>query len=69
MTTVSELQKVILSLSEAEYAELRGWLLDEDWERWEREFDEDVRTGKLDALAAEALEAKAKGELKHLWDL
>ncbi len=30
MTTVSELQEVILSLSEAEYAELRGWLLDED---------------------------------------
>ena len=69
MTTVSELQKVILSLSEAEYAELRGWLLDEDWERWEREFDEDVRAGRLDALAAEALEAKARGELKDLQDL
>ena len=64
MTTVSELQRVILSLSEAEYAELRGWLLDEDWERWEREFDEDARAGKLDALAEEALEAK--GRLKDL---
>ena len=64
MTTVWELQMVILGLSEAEYAELRGWLLDEDWERWEREFDEDVRAGKPDALASEALEAKAKGELR-----
>ena len=69
MTTVSELQRVILSLSEAEYAELRGWLLDEDWERWEREFDEDVRAGKLDALATEALEAKARGDLKDMQDL
>ena len=69
MTTVSELQKAILDLSEAEYAELRGWLLDEDWERWDREFEEDVRAGKLDALAAEALEAKAKGELRDLQDL
>ena len=69
MTTVSELQKVILSLSEAEYAELRGWLLDEDWERWEREFDQDVRAGKLDTLADEALQAKARGELKDLHDL
>ena len=69
MTTVPELQKVILSLSEAEYAELRCWLLDEDWERWEREFDEDVGAGKLDALADEALEAKARGELKDLRDL
>ena len=69
MTTVSELQKVIRGLSEAEYAELRTWLLDEDWERWDREFDEDVKAGKLDALAAEALEARAKGELKDLQDL
>ena len=66
MTTVSELQKAILGLSEAEYTELRRWLLDEDWERWELEFGEDVLAGKLDALAAEALEAKAKGELKAL---
>ena len=69
MTTVTELQKAILGLSESEYAELRQWLLDEDWERWEREFDEDVKAGKLDALAAEALEAKARGELKDLQDL
>ena len=66
MTTVSELQDAILGLSEADYSELRRWLLDQDWERWEREFDEDVRVGKLDGLAAEALDAKARGELKDL---
>lgn len=66
MTTVSELQEAILGLSEADYSELRRWLLDQDWERWEREFDEDVRVGKLDGLAAEALDAKARGELKDL---
>ena len=66
MTTVPELQQAILGLSDAEYAELRRWLLDQDWERWEQEFDEDVRAGKLDALAAEALNAKARGELKAL---
>ena len=66
MTTVSELQGAILSLSEAEYTELRRWLLDQDWERWEREFEEDVRAGRLDFPAAEALEAKVKGELKCL---
>ena len=66
MTTVPELQQAILGLSEAEYTELRRWLLDQDWERWEREFEEDVRAGRLGALAAEALEAKAKGQLKDL---
>ena len=67
MTTVSELRKAILGLSEADYAELRSWLLDEDWERWEREFDEDVKASKLDPMATMALEAK--GELKDLQDL
>ena len=66
MANVSELQEAILGLSESDYAQLRRWLLDRDWERWEREFDEDVRAGKFDALAAEALEAKARGELKDL---
>ena len=66
METVAEIQQAIMSLSEAEYAELCRWLLDQDWERWEREFDEDVRAGRLDALADEALEAKARGELKCL---
>ena len=66
MSNVVELQRAILGLSEAEYTELRRWLVDEDWERWEREFEEDVQAGKLDALAAEALEAKTRGELKAL---
>ena len=66
MTTVSQLRRAIVDLSEADYSELRRWLLDQDWERWEREFDEDVRAGKLDALAAKALEAKARGDLKDL---
>ena len=66
MTTVTELQQAILGLSEAEYTELRHWLRDQDWELWEREFDDDVRAGKLDALAADALSARAKGDLKAL---
>lgn len=69
MTTIPEIQQAILNLPEAEYAELCRWVLDQDWERWEREFDEDVKAGKLDTLAAEALEARARGELKDLRDL
>ena len=69
MTSIPEIQQAIMNLSEADYTELCRWLLDQDWERWEREFDEDVRAGKLDALAAEALEAKARGELRDLKDI
>ncbi len=63
---VTELQRAILDLTETEYAELVRWLRDQDWERWEQEFDRDVRAGKLDSLAEEALSAKAKGQLEAL---
>ena len=66
MTKVTELQRAILDLSETGYGELVSWLRDQDWERWEQEFDRDVRAGKLDSLADEALEAKAKGQLEAL---
>ena len=66
MTKVTELQRAILELTESEYSELVSWLRDQDWERWEQEFDRDVRAGKLDSLADEALEARAKGQLEAL---
>ena len=66
MPTVEEMQQAILSLSEADYARFRKWFFELDWERWDREFEADVEAGRLDFLAAKALEAKARGELKWL---
>ncbi len=66
MATVKELQQAILKLPEEDYAELLRWLLELDWEKWDRELEEDVQAGRLDALSAEALEARAKGILKPL---
>ncbi len=67
MTTVPELQKAIPGLTAGEFAELSRWLVEQDWVCWEQEFDEDVKGGKLDALAAEALAAKADGQLTDLF--
>ena len=66
MKTVAEIKQDILDLPNTEYAELLLWIREQDWEQWEREFDEDVQAGRLDALAAEALEAKARGVLRDL---
>ena len=66
MRTVAEIKRDILDLPKDEFAELMQWIREQDWEQWEREFDEDVQAGRLDALAAEALEAKARGELRDL---
>ena len=66
MTTVADLQKAILSLSDSEYAELRNWLIYEDSERWDRELEEDAKAGRLDALAASIFKAKEEGNLTPL---
>ena len=66
MTTTDEIKQAVLSLPEAEYAKIMDWLHELAEEAWDRQFEEDVRAGKLDALAAEALEAKGRGELKCL---
>ena len=66
MTTADEIKQAVLSLPEAEYAKIMDWLHELVEEAWDRQIEEDARAGKLDALAAEALEAKARGELKDL---
>ena len=58
MRTVGEIKQDILNLTEADYTDLCRWVQDQDRERREREFDDDVRADKLDALAAEALPAE-----------
>ena len=66
LTTVTEIQQTIVNLPKSEYAQLIRWLREYDWEEWEREFEEDVRAGRLDFLAAEALDAKRQGTLTEL---
>ncbi len=65
-TTVVDLQRSISELSKADYAVFRSWFWEREWEEWDRELEEDVATGKLDALADEALAAKERGELTPL---
>ena len=63
MTEISEIQQAILSLPESDYAKLREWLAEIDWERWDREIEADSKAGRLDFLAAEADEAKKSGSV------
>ena len=66
MTTADEVKQAVLSLSEAEYAKIIDWFHELAEEAWDREIEADARAGRLDGLAAEALEAKSKDELKTL---
>lgn len=66
MTKVEEIQAAIEALPESEYARLRQWFAVRDWEDWDKQIEEDSKSGRLDFLSREALEDKAKGELKDL---
>lgn len=66
MPSVEEILSSIESLSREEFARLREWLYERDWERWDREIEEDSKSGKLDFLMKEALTEKADGKVKEL---
>ena len=66
MTKVQEIQAVIESLPREEYARLRRWFSERDWEQWDKQIEADSEAGKLDFLIKEAFEEKAKGRLKEL---
>ena len=66
MAKVDELITVIERLPQEEFAELVRWLSEKGWERWDKEIETDSEAGKLDFLMREALEEKAKGNLKDL---
>ena len=58
MSTVAEIQQAIISLSKSDYAQLRRWLNEYDWEKWDRQIEADSDDGKLDFLVDQATEAK-----------
>lgn len=50
MTKVELFEAEIRKLSAEEFAELREWLLERDWEVWDRQIESDGDSGKLDKL-------------------
>jgi hypothetical protein len=66
MTQVEKIQVAIESLSLENYARLKQWFLEKDWEEWDKQIEMDSKAGKLDFLIKEALVEKAKGNLQEL---
>ena len=54
-----------MTLDESDYRELMQWMNKLDRERWDAQIEADSKSGKLDFLEAEALEAKRDGTLKN----
>jgi hypothetical protein len=59
MTEIEQLQMDIEALSAEDFARLRRWFSEKDWERWDSQLESDGAAGKLGLLFEEALAAKA----------
>lgn len=66
MSNVEAIKSAIEALPESDYIKLRQWFNEKDWEKWDKQIEEDSKSGKLDFLISDALKEKEKGTLKEL---
>lgn len=66
MSAVQEIESAVSKLSTKELAAFRTWFAQFDAEAWDTQFENDVRTGKLDGLAEEALRDLREGRCTDL---
>jgi hypothetical protein len=66
MRKIEKIEQDVQALSPDELAEFRAWFLEHDWAAWDRQLEQDVQNGKLDALAEKALRDHAAGKTTRL---
>lgn len=66
MSTVKQLEEQIRQMTEEELAAFRRWFAEFDAEVWDQQFEADVRAGKLDSLAEQALRDHESGRSTKL---
>ena len=65
MSTVDEIEKAIEQLPRGDFFRLRDWVRHRFEDEWDREFVEDATSGRLDALAKEAIGEYGAGETEE----
>ena len=61
MSRIEKIEEEIQQMSPEERTAFRAWFAEFDSAEWDRQFEADARTGKLDALADSALRDHAAG--------
>ena len=61
MGTVKEIEEAVRQLPSEDLAAFRAWFAEFDAGVWDRQLEEDVAAGRLDALAGEAIEGPDLG--------
>ena len=66
MMKLAEIEDAVSQLSTEELAKFRDWFSEFDADAWDNQFEADVKAGRLDALAAEALDDLKNGRCTEL---
>jgi hypothetical protein len=66
MSSLPEIEKAIQQLAPDQLTAFRAWFADFDAEQWDRQIEQDVKAGRIDALAAEALADLREGRTTDL---
>jgi hypothetical protein len=57
MSKIQDIERAVQGLNPDELQEFRKWFWEFDAEVWDRQFEKDVLSGKLDSLAEEAIKS------------
>ena len=63
---VRRLEQEVQQLNREELAAFREWFVQYDSEEWDRQIEGDAQSGRLDALASEALASHEAGKTREL---
>ena len=66
MSNVHEIEAAVSKLSREELLSFRDWFSTFDAAAWDKQFEEDVGAGNLDALAEEAIRDLREGRCRDL---
>ena len=66
MSSLQEVEEAVRRLPSEELAAFRAWFAEFDGAVWDRKMEDDVRAGRLDALAEEALRDLREGRSTDL---
>jgi hypothetical protein len=64
--TLHDIESAVAGLAPEELAKFRAWFVEFDADAWDRQIEDDVNAGRLDALAEEALEDLRAGRTTEL---
>ncbi|MCD6184301.1 MAG: hypothetical protein J7K84_00700 [Deltaproteobacteria bacterium] len=66
MMLVQQIKKEVTELPKVQLKEFRSWFEEFDASEWDRQFEKDVASGKLDDIANRAVSDFKKGKFKKL---